>query len=154
MRPAHGSLCAVSPLHLPASTDSVPVARRFVAQQLSGAESRADVETAVLLVSEVVTNAILHARTPLVLDVLDSGSEVRVEVRDGSPAHPRIHAFSRTSATGRGLRLLDRLAERWGVEVDPASGGKVVWFVVGLPSDAAWAVFDDDWLVEGVGGEL
>jgi hypothetical protein len=59
-------------------------------------------------------------------------------VRDGSPVQPRVHAFAPTSATGRGLLLLDRLAKRWGVEADPVTGGKVVWFEVGEPSLASW----------------
>lgn len=145
---------SVTALDLPATTDSVPVARRFVRQLIDAAASGADTDTAVLLVSEVVTNAVLHARTPMTVEVQTSGDEVRVEVRDGSPVHPRIHAFSPTSATGRGLRLLDRLAARWGVERDAASGGKIVWFEVGMVSETTWSVFDEDWLAEGVGGDL
>lgn len=122
---------------LPPTTASVPVARRFVQARL--VDGDADVDTATLLVSEVVTNAILHARTPVTLTVEVAHELVRVTVRDGSPVPPRVKAFPPTSATGRGMVLLDRLAKRWGVDHDPGTGGKVVWFEVGEPSEAAWS---------------
>jgi anti-sigma regulatory factor (Ser/Thr protein kinase) len=133
----------VDVLDLPPTTASVPVARRFVRARLvedaaSAADGRADVDIATLLVSEVVTNAILHARSVVTLTVDVVEDVVRITVRDGSPVQPRVHAFAPTSATGRGLLLLDRLAKRWGVEPDPVTGGKVVWFEVGEPSLAAW----------------
>jgi anti-sigma regulatory factor (Ser/Thr protein kinase) len=151
----------VPALELPPTTDSVPEARRFVRSHL--VDEAVDVDTAVLLVSEVVTNAVLHARTLVIVSLRQLDEVVRISVIDRSPVRPRIHAFSSTSATGRGLRLLDRLAARWGVDPDPdGSGGKAVWFEVGPPSDAAWAdvtfdeAFDeaDPWVVEGVSGEL
>src|SRR3954466_542569 len=145
---------AVHALDLPPTTDSVPAARRFVRRELGGVD--VDIDTATLLVSEVVTNAVLHARTSVTLSIQASGSEAHIEVRDGSPVEPRVHAFSPTSATGRGLRLLDLLAKRWGVESDPRTGGKIVWFDVGGESDAAGddAAGDDaadEWRIEGTG---
>jgi anti-sigma regulatory factor (Ser/Thr protein kinase) len=136
----------VNVLDLPPTTDSVPVARRFVRARLG--HGGADVDTATLLVSEVVTNAILHARTSVTLTVELAGEVVRITVRDGSPVQPRIHSFAATSATGRGLRLLDRLAKRWGVDADPATGGKIVWFEVGEPSEIAWGEVSEEWLSE------
>jgi anti-sigma regulatory factor (Ser/Thr protein kinase) len=133
----------VNVLDLPPTTDSVPVARRFVRARLI--DGATDVDTATLLVSEVVTNAILHARTTVTLTVEVSHEVVRIAVRDGSPVQPRVHSFSATSATGRGLRLLDRLANRWGVYADPATGGKVVWFEVGEPSTSGWGEVSEDW---------
>jgi anti-sigma regulatory factor (Ser/Thr protein kinase) len=136
----------VNVLDLPPTTDSVPVARRFVRSRL--VEGATDVDTATLLVSEVVTNAILHARTTVTVTVEVAGDVVRITVRDGSPVQPRIHSFSATSATGRGLRLLDRLAKRWGVDADPLTGGKTVWFEVGEPVAADWGEVSDEWLSE------
>jgi anti-sigma regulatory factor (Ser/Thr protein kinase) len=127
----------VNVLSLPPTTASVPMARRFVQARL--VDGATDVDTAALLVSEVVTNAILHARTTVTLTVEIEDDVVRITVRDGSPVQPRLHSFAPTSTTGRGLRLLDQLAKRWGVDADPATGGKVVWFEVGEPSEAAWA---------------
>ncbi|MGZ4593926.1 MAG: ATP-binding protein [Actinomycetes bacterium] len=140
-------------LDLPPTTDSVPAARRFVRARLVHAE--VDVDTATLLVSEVVTNAILHARTPVTVTVEEDGAVAHIAVADRSPVPPRLHAYSATSATGRGMRLLDQLAIRWGVEADPVTGGKTVWFEVGAPSDEVWtaAGFAEDWATEGVSGD-
>lgn len=134
-------------LDLPPTTDSVPAARRFIQSRLNS--SSTDVDVATLLVSEVVTNAILHARTGVTLTVEQLGAVAHIEVHDGSPVPPRVHAFSPTSATGRGLRLLDRLSMRWGFDAEPATGGKVVWFEVGEPSDTAWSGVGDEWFSEG-----
>ena len=127
-------------LDLPPITASVPEARRFVRARLvdGAADGFADIDTATLLVSEVVTNAILHARSTVTLTVDLADEVVRITVRDGSPVQPRVHPFAPTSATGRGLLLLDRLAQRWGVDPDPVTGGKVVWFEVGQPAGSAW----------------
>jgi anti-sigma regulatory factor (Ser/Thr protein kinase) len=145
----------VNVLDLPPTTDSVPAARRFIRARLP--EGVVDIDTAALLVSEVVTNAILHARTPVTLTVQELGTVVRISVRDGSPVAPRTHAFSTTATTGRGLRLLEELAMRWGVQQDASTGGKIVWFEVG-PEDAegsgsGLAAFSGDWF-EGVSSEL
>jgi anti-sigma regulatory factor (Ser/Thr protein kinase) len=140
------SLFDVNVLDLPPTTASVPVARRFVrarllngaAEAAGAADGSADVDIVTLLVSEVVTNAVLHARSTVTLTVDVAEEGVRISVRDGSPVRPRMHPFAPTSATGRGMLLLDRLAKRWGVDADPVTGGKVVWFEVGGPSTAAW----------------
>lgn len=140
----------MSVLDLPPTTDSVPVARRFVRDALRGCD--VDLETALLLVSELVTNAVLHARSELQVLVHDprpGAQRVRIEVHDGSPVAPRKHTYSSLSATGRGLRLLEQLSEEWGVDL--AADGKTVWFSVGPVSDAAWATSFpvDDLLAEG-----
>lgn len=127
------------------------MARRFARAALH--ESSADVDTVLLLVSEVVTNAVLHARGAIRLVVEDHDEVVRVEVFDSSPLPPRMHHFRLASATGRGLRLLDQLSQTWGV--DTVSGdGKVVWFEVGMPGEAVWESFADDLLADEVLGEF
>lgn len=134
------------------------MARRFVRARLG--EGDHDVDTAMLLVSEVVTNAILHARTSVTLTIKQVGAVVHIAVSDGSPVAPRLHTFSTTSATGRGVRLLDAMAMRWGVDADPGTGGKIVWFEVGAADSgeadgwAGAAAFAGDWSVEGVSGDL
>ena len=140
-------------LELPLSTDSVPTARRFVRDLMIDSDTIADLETASLLVTEIVTNAVLHAVAPMTLRVEVSADVVRIEVRDGSKLSPRVHAFSATAATGRGLRLLESLATRWGVRPEPG-GGKVVWFEVGATSELVWETAAEDWLAEVVPGEL
>ena len=128
----------LDPLELPPSTDSVPQARRYVRHVLRAGEPTTDVDTATLLVSELVTNAILHARSPVVLTVHTHSGNVRIEVHDESGLHPRQHTFSASSATGRGLRLIETLAKRWGVEPDANGPGKTVWCEVGPPAEATW----------------
>lgn len=139
----------MSELELPPSSDSVPRARQFVRTLLR--ESRSDVDTVVLLVSEVVTNAVLHARSVMRLVVQDRDGVVRVEVHDGSPVPPRMHHFAPSSGTGRGLRMVDRLARAWGADPD-GPGGKVVWFEVGQPRDSTWEPFTED-VLEGANGD-
>lgn len=113
---------------LPAEPASAGLARRLVVDELHrvGCESRSDV--AELLVSELVTNAVIHARTAISLRVGASEGFCRVEVADSSPAlvpsQPRPNGPEET--TGRGLVLVDMLAERWGQ--DEGDDGKVVWF--------------------------
>lgn len=81
-----------------------------------------------LLVSELVTNALLHARSEidLVLRVLEKA--VRCEVYDGSRATPTLRPVDSAAVTGRGLALVAHLASDWGTERTP--DGKVVWFEV------------------------
>ncbi len=139
-------------LRLPPAAESVPVARRFARDQLRG--SSCDTEIAALLVSEVVTNAVLHGRSDVLLVVEDRGDLAYVSVSDRSPMPPRVHNFAVESATGRGLRLVDQLAQRWGVDAATSGQGKVVWFEVGEPSAAAWESFADALLAEGAPGDL
>lgn len=114
---------------LPADPQSARRARRFVAAALADAGYGAVVETAALLVSEVVTNAVLHAGTPIVLACSWSGPCVRIEVRDGSPVLPGIRHYDDEATTGRGLSLVATLADRWGV--DAGVDGKALWFELG-----------------------
>jgi anti-sigma regulatory factor (Ser/Thr protein kinase) len=127
------------------------MARRFARAALI--ESSADVDTVILLVSEVVTNAVLHARGGIRLVVEDRDAVARVEVFDSSPLPPRMHHFRLASATGRGLRLLDQLSQTWGVE-RVSDDGKVVWFEVGSSDDTVWESFADDLLADELHHEL
>jgi anti-sigma regulatory factor (Ser/Thr protein kinase) len=106
---------------------SVPRARRFVADQLSDLAVET-VDLARLLVSEVVTNAVLHARTAATLIVDRGDSTVKVQVEDSNPLLPVIRSHGPEAGTGRGLQVLDRLASDWGT--NQHKGGKVVWFEI------------------------
>lgn len=114
---------------LPADAASAGVARRCVRAWLQEWGWDAAEEVATLLVSELVTNALLHAHTDISLRVQANRRRLRVEVRDGNPRLPEMRRYARSASTGRGLRLVDELAERWGVE--PGRDGKTVWFEVG-----------------------
>ena len=82
-----------------------------------------------LCLSEVVTNAVLHAGPPIEVTggVVDS-KRVRVEVSDGSKVSPIHRNPLHSSPTGRGLHLLDRLTTDWGVDI--TNNGKTVWFEI------------------------
>ncbi len=132
---------------VPGGLRAPAAARHRVTDVLAGALDPMAICEVELLVSELVTNAVLHARTPVVVGIHNRSGEVRIEVHDHSGLYPRLHAFSATSATGRGLRLLDSLAKRWGVEPDADGVGKTVWCEVGPPAEATWeAASADDWL--------
>ena len=83
-------------------------------------------EVTVLLACELVTNGILHARTPLHLRLVGDEARVRVELCDESPVVPFPSSYDENAQTGRGLTLVESLANRWGVERH--EDGKVVWF--------------------------
>jgi PAS domain S-box-containing protein len=111
----------------------------------SGAEHL--VEPATLLLSEVVTNAFVHVGTQVLVLVWSTADGVRVEVEDGGTHVPARRHYAGTAGTGRGLKLLDELADRWGTE--GRSTGKTVWFEVGeldtgrvLVTDGATGVVD------------
>ena len=105
---------------------SAEAARRLVRDALAPCPPQL-VDSASLVVSELVTNAVLHARTEItvVLELLDDGS-VRLEVSDQSSELPQRRRYSEESGTGRGLVLVDALSSGWGVE-SRAEDGKTVW---------------------------
>jgi anti-sigma regulatory factor (Ser/Thr protein kinase) len=105
------------------------LARTFAAETLArwsiGVE---DVETVRLVVSELVTNAVRHAPTSqrISLELSCHDDVLRVTVSDDSAAPPeRGELTSSTAEDGRGVELVDALADRWGSE--PRRGGKVIW---------------------------
>jgi anti-sigma regulatory factor (Ser/Thr protein kinase) len=111
---------------LPPDTDSPRRARRFVEDALCDGAPADVVELAVLLVSEVVTNAILHARSSVRVAITWDNQRLRVEVADKSAARPVARQFAPDSGTGRGLRLIEELSDAWGTQL--VVDGKVVWF--------------------------
>ena len=117
---------------LPAEPSSASRARRMTADALRTWGLDHLVDAATLLVSEVVTNAVLHAGTDLELRVTRTADGARFEVRDGSDVVPTVRNFDNEAATGRGLSILDAMASAWGV--DRTDRGKVVWFSLGTAS--------------------
>lgn len=83
-------------------------------------------DTAELLVSEVVTNALMYTGTSIHVAMSVDADGLMVEVGDGSPHLPQRRHYALTAHTGRGLALLDEAAESWGVV--PGIAGKTVWF--------------------------
>jgi anti-sigma regulatory factor (Ser/Thr protein kinase) len=85
------------------------------------------VETATLLISEVVTNAVLHARTQICVSLDVTADLIRVEVADANPTFPWFSTRRTPDAdVGQGLAVLQVVSSNWGVRKTP--GGKIVWF--------------------------
>jgi anti-sigma regulatory factor (Ser/Thr protein kinase) len=114
--------------------DQVGAARRFVSAALKIGSPLRDVTR--LLVSEAVTNAVLHSASGdaggrFTVEYQLDDRRLRVEVIDnGGPGGPRRRVHHIESITGRGLELFDALSDRWGVDGGP--GGRTVWFELDL----------------------
>lgn len=110
---------------LPPDAES-PRRARYLARDALAGQSEETTELVMLLVSEVVTNAVLHARSDIRVAISWNGDAVRVEVADHSPLLPAQRHFSEMATTGRGIQLVDEIADSWGLV--PGDEGKVVWF--------------------------
>lgn len=132
-------------LDLRAEPSSVGEARRFVTRVLNDWGLLNAVEVVTLLVSELATNAVLHARTAYAVVVSQGTDDVQVEVLDGSAIEPRRRQNSASAATGRGVALVDRLSTSWGTRSGSNGFAKCVWFTVPLAgtTNSAWST---DWL--------
>ena len=117
-------------LHLEPVVESTPTARHWIAAHLRDLSPDVS-DCAALLTSELVTNAVLHAGTPMCVTLHILPDRIRVDVADGNPTFPSIKEYGREAATGRGLTLFSTLASDWGVQA--VDGGKIVWFE--LPVD-------------------
>ncbi|MBS2547600.1 ATP-binding protein [Catenulispora sp. NL8] len=107
-------------------TSAPQQARDFVAETLSAWRLEPWQEPAVLITSELVTNAVHHAGTELAVRILRASSEVRIEVSDGAADRElRVGAPGARAAGGVGLVIVERLADAWGV--DKRRNGKSVW---------------------------
>ncbi|MFJ9347254.1 ATP-binding protein [Streptomyces sp. NPDC101237] len=112
-------------------------ARKWARSRLAGSGIAADeplAETLILLVSELVTNAVVHTGCPAVLRLSLPGSDregagesvtVRLEVADSSDRAPVPRCVATDATGGRGLALVDGLADRWGWS--PEGAGKRIW---------------------------
>ncbi|MGH3098259.1 MAG: SpoIIE family protein phosphatase [Streptosporangiales bacterium] len=112
---------------------SVANARHFLTGVLDEWGLQSLVDTGALLVSEAVTNALLHARSAADVHIHRTAAGVEVEVRDLDERVPAVRVVDGDSESGRGLYLLEALASDWGAE--PSPSGKRVWFRLDLPGD-------------------
>jgi PAS domain S-box-containing protein len=111
--------------------ESAREARRLVIAELAPLHVSEDVvDTARLLVSELVTNVVLHARTDMELSVQASAAVLRIGVSDGSRRVPTSRHYAATAATGRGMSLVAELSTDHGTEV--TADGKIVWVTLNL----------------------
>jgi anti-sigma regulatory factor (Ser/Thr protein kinase) len=117
---------AVAELRLAERNTSAALARQFTRSTLASWQRcvRGDnVEDIVLVVSELVTNALLHGHGTPVVRLVDDADQIRVEVCDDSPLLPVSHRVTPTS--GLGLRVVEQLSSAWGAS--RRGRGKVVW---------------------------
>ena len=113
-------------LQLDGTTLDPSVARRAV-MRLIGDESSAEfVRDAVLLTSELVTNAVVHVGGAALLHAELLDDTLRVELTDASDVLPKLVDVQSMKVGGRGLHLVNDRASRWGVT--PRSRGKTMWF--------------------------
>lgn len=124
--PAPVSVCTRQTL--PATAKAPGIARRLLAEhtEFLSAEMRDDAK---LLLSELVTNALLHGSPVITIALTTSADGVRLEVHDTSHAFPDRppHNPGPCQATGRGLLLIDALSSGWGVTATENYPGKTVW---------------------------
>jgi anti-sigma regulatory factor (Ser/Thr protein kinase) len=130
-QPAKMRALPVATLRLPAHPASSRQARSFTAEHLRTWGCEHAIDDATLLVSELVTNAVLHARAPVDVVVRKGRSAVRVEVFDEGTGVPHMNLSDADGLHGRGLGLVQAIASRWGIN-DDREGGKTVWFEVNL----------------------
>jgi anti-sigma regulatory factor (Ser/Thr protein kinase) len=105
-------------------------ARVFVAEH-AGALDRDTAYAAAICASELVTNGVLHARTPIVLGVTLGAQRLMITVADRSTDHPHTPPPDDDRPSGRGIVLVDALADQWGVY--DQTEGKTVWFTLSRP---------------------
>lgn len=118
---------------LPGIPNSARASRKVLLAAIDGWGAPDTRDKAALLISELVTNVVRHAATDVDVRIAVGASTVRVEVGDRNPEVPVIRSPEPTDVGGRGMRIVDELSMRWGVEARRT--GKSVWFE--LPREAA-----------------
>ncbi|MFE2074527.1 PAS domain S-box protein [Streptomyces misionensis] len=113
---------------LPATAAAVPEGRAFLRRTLVSWECAEPADDALLLLSEILTNAVRHAEGPVGLRLCRTATELTVEVGDRSPQLPRPRHATGDDESGRGLFLVRTLADSWGVR--PTDEGKTTWFTL------------------------
>ena len=120
-------------LRLRPSPNAASQARKFISDFCAAAQlPPAICEDAALLVSELVTNAVIHGRTTATVEVHRPADTLRVTVRDDNPQLPAVgdspdlNAQTLDTESGRGLLIVSKTAKRWGIEA--GAGGKAIWF--------------------------
>ena len=118
---------------LPPVMASVPLARHVTLDVLRTWGAPHDLDDAALLVSELVSNVVDHAwsEAALTLELALAGDWLRISVADGSAIRPVVRELHQDRPRGRGLQLVEAIADRW--DVEDHQGGKRVWFELAPP---------------------
>lgn len=122
-RMASQTLAYDAELCLPEDYGSVALARRFAGEMVARWTYQGRHDDVILVVSELVGNALRHGRGAPTLRLAGTASRLRIEVTDGSPVLPAVRRSGPEG--GWGLKLVERLAARWGAS--HRASGKVVW---------------------------
>jgi anti-sigma regulatory factor (Ser/Thr protein kinase) len=110
---------------------SVAESRRFVTEAL--ADCPIDIQDAVILmVSELTTNALMHATTGFVVRIERETEHLYVEVSDMGGGEPVVQSPRANDPHGRGLLIVRELSDDWGMIAEPGQPGKAVWFTMSL----------------------
>lgn len=118
-------------IRLPADVHSAREARGFVERTLASWDLVELADTALLLVSEAVTNAVMHASSASELTMSLLRERLRIEVTDWGGGHLRIREAEDDATSGRGLALIEALSSMWGTA--RTEEGKIVWFELVRP---------------------
>jgi len=119
---------------VPNRPDSTPAARVFLSRLLDGwGVPDHVIEDASLLASELLSNAVRHGAGSVTLRVEVDHGVVQVRVHDDDPGVPAVRESDPASVDGRGLFIVQYVADQWGS--DPDDPGKTVWFQLGTSSD-------------------
>jgi anti-sigma regulatory factor (Ser/Thr protein kinase) len=112
------------------NTPAAPAAaRRYVGEVLAGERDEV-VDLVALMVSELATNCVLYADSDLTVSVEKKGRQLRVDVADDGAGTVTLRNPGSTELTGRGLRIVEQLSDKWGVCTRRGRDGKSVWFTV------------------------
>jgi anti-sigma regulatory factor (Ser/Thr protein kinase) len=104
---------------------SVRAARRFVSDQLADVDGARNADVT-LMVSELASNSIRHAGTGFTVTIDRLAAGIHIEISDQGSSPPTMRDHDLHAVSGRGLRIIDELAERWGIDATP--DGNTVWF--------------------------
>jgi anti-sigma regulatory factor (Ser/Thr protein kinase) len=115
---------------------AVARARHFVVRQLGDAP-RDVVDEVAIMASELATNCVRHTVTDFTVAVEHSRDEIRVEVTDSGGGMPTVRRPESSEPSGRGLRIVQELADSFGVRERTGAPGKTVWFVVTLDDQSS-----------------
>lgn len=106
---------------------SVSKSRRFV-EEVTADLAPEFREAIVLMVSELATNALVHATSGFEVRIERDATAVRTTVTDSGEGSPSLSNPDNTDPHGRGLLVVQELSDEWGTTVDPDTPGKSIWF--------------------------